>query len=83
MYVINAPCVFKTQKSLFPFKSAKLKTHPYVAVRPVVLYPEAGGYGCVQLQYPWYWLDHMGPNGRRYCEVTCSSVRTTYRVSHM
>ena len=29
MYVcINAPSVFKIQKSLFPFKSAKLKTHP-------------------------------------------------------
>ena len=26
-------------------------------------------------------LPHSSPNGRRYCKVTCSSVRTAYHVS--
>ena len=26
-------------------------------------------------------LPHSSPNGRRYCKMTCSSVRTAYHVS--
>ena len=79
---VAVPIRYSRQRSLYPpdttssYNPFKLGSHVHGPTGRLFTRRRSGTSAFAYIALP-----HSSPNGRRYCKVTCSSVRTAYHVS--